>query len=397
MFLSNPAIVTAAIWLLAYLLHSFQVFDFYIIPEDVDTALIFSFAFIVLFFACISIYMARSMRYYDISLIAYSKKWLNSSMSWLLWLYGVISVFDIFYSGGFPMLWVVLGIPKSYVDFGLPTIHGIANSALFSYVVLWSIVRFSKAYKISTRSLIILFLYQVAIFSRGAIIVSIIEGLCIYLFFTRIDSKKLLQLLLLFLCSLFLFGIAGNIRTGFNPYIVSLNPEFEYFSEGCQSLLLWFYAYFTGGLNNVYANLSIDGLGYPFFTIAKLVPSLVYSTFGIEKDIDTFSLVVSHLNVSTALSGYISDFGVSGVIYYLWVPIFSSVIFYLARRGNTMALFSLPVFFQAAVHSIFIDTLLYTVFFFQFFLLFIVSRKVARLKYLLISSRIESLNSIKNL
>ena len=47
------------------------------------------------------------------------KKW------FFIWI--SVSVVEVLFSGGIPILWLINGSEKTYFDFGLPTIHGLAN------------------------------------------------------------------------------------------------------------------------------------------------------------------------------------------------------------------------------------------------------------------------------
>jgi len=49
----------------------------------------------------------------------------------LLIIYVGISIVDVIYSGGIPILWSFMGIIKDYTEYGTPTLHGLANGIVF--------------------------------------------------------------------------------------------------------------------------------------------------------------------------------------------------------------------------------------------------------------------------
>lgn len=91
----------------------------------------------------------------------------------LFFVYVLISVLDVIYSGGIPFIWKMVGDTKQYVDFGIPTLHGIANSIIYFLSALCVIL---YCLKVGSHRVILLtiFVWQFLIFSRGGVF----QGTC---------------------------------------------------------------------------------------------------------------------------------------------------------------------------------------------------------------------------
>lgn len=293
--------------------------------------------------------------------------YINYSLS----LYVLISVLDIYYSQGLPLLWVLGGSSLSYVDFGIPTFHGLANSIVFflaSFLTLLTVLKV-KDYKVL---LFLLFLYQVLILSRGTIVVMSVQMLAVIFFTTRFNFLKSFFLVAFLVIFVVGFGMLGDIRQGgANPYYGFVTEEYLELFRSIPSGFLWFYIYFTSGLNNLNFNIGTIEHNYlPVYTFAKLIPSIVYNITGIEKSVDAIVFVNAGLNVSTVYSAFYSDFGVSAFLLVMIVQVVASINYSQAKAGNVFALLKYIVAYQAIFLSFFIDTFFYLPFLFQYVIIY---------------------------
>ena len=293
-------------------------------------------------------------------------------------IYAVISVFDVIYSGGIPLYWKLSGDSRQYVDFGIPTLHGVANSIIYFLSALYVLLAYLKIVR-SPWLLLIIFIWQFLIFSRGTIMVMVVQMLSVYLIMSRPVLKRTLILVAFVFATIIFFGVAGDIRQGQNPYYGLLNDEWLSLFEVIPSGFLWIYVYLVSGFNNLLFNAElIEPSYFPVYTFAKLVPSVVYNMLGIEKAVDSFQFVNAGLNVSTIYSGFYSDFGVFAFLPVFIIQAIASVAYGRAQGGSIYALLAFSVCYQAVVFSPFIDTFFYLPFIFQFFIIWHFKRVVTK-------------------
>ena len=284
----------------------------------------------------------------------------------LFFVYVLISVLDVIYSGGIPFIWKMVGDTKQYVDFGIPTLHGIANSIIYFLSALCVIL---YCLKVGSHRVILLtiFVWQFLIFSRGTIMVMIVQMVGVYMFLAPSSIKRTFFVCLLALAVILFFGVTGDLRQGENPYYGLLVPEWESFFSIVPSGFLWVYVYLVSGFNNLLFNASLIEPTYlPVYTFAKMVPSVVYNLLGIEKAVDSFEFVNAGLNVSTIYSGFYSDFGLFAFVPVFIIQLMATVTYMRALGGSVYDLLAFSVCYQAIVFSPFIDTFFYLPFIAQF-------------------------------
>lgn len=289
---------------------------------------------------------------------------------WLFVTYVAISVLDILYSGGVPIVWKLTGDERQYVDFGIPTLHGIANCIIYFLSALCVALHVLKVSR-HCLILIVIFTWQFLIFSRGTIMVMVVQMLGVYMFLAPSNIKRTLLLCLLAFAVVVFFGVAGDLRQGGNPYYGLLEPEWKAFFSIVPSGFLWVYVYLVSGFNNLLFNASlVEPTYFPLYTFAKLVPSVVYNVLGVEKAVDSFEFVNAGLNVSTIYSGFYSDFGLFAFFPVFIIQAVATVAYMRALGGSVYALLAFSVCFQAIVFSPFIDTFFYLPFIAQFLIIF---------------------------
>lgn len=294
----------------------------------------------------------------------------------LFYSYCIISFLDVIYSGGFPLIWKLTGDPRDYVDFGIPTLHGLANAIVFFLASFGIILIRLKFFRINWLVLL-LFIWQVLIFSRGTIMVMIVQMTLVYLMISKRSIIRLFFVSISGFLVIVVFGLLGDLRQGANPYFGFVVSEWQAFFEMMPSGFLWFYVYFVSGFNNFLYNAAlIDPSYFPIFTFAKLIPSVVYNFLGIDKAVDSFDFVNSGLNVSTIYSGFYSDFGFFAFLPVFFIQFLASYSFSRAQSGNVLHLLSFSICCQAIIFSPFIDTFFYLPFICQFLLILVFKKRV---------------------
>jgi oligosaccharide repeat unit polymerase len=365
---SNPNFLYIFIWSCLLIFQSFEITNNYINSNIVGFGIIG----VNLFFAVLlQIIFIRRGHVYDIrrDLVDFLDEKLqkiNHVIKWFLGIYFILSVLDVIYSGGFPIYWILTGSEKLYVDFGVPTLHGVANGIiffLFTLLILLETLGFKKFRLI----LILLFSWQILILSRGVIMVIGAQSLCVILLLSQARLTKIWRYIIFTFFVIIGFGYFGDLRQGYNPYIGLVNDNWVSVFENLPSGFLWVYVYLTSGYNNFVYNIDlITPTYFPYFSLAKLVPSVVYNVFGIEKSIDMFEFVNSGLNVSTIYSGFYSDFGILAFLPVCIIQFLAIGYYCKAKSADMFSLLKYCVLFQAIVFSPFIDTFFYLPFIVQF-------------------------------
>jgi hypothetical protein len=91
-----------------------------------------------------------------------------------------ISLFEIIYSGGLPLFWLLTGSSKTYFDFGIHSLHGFANSLLLSLglcsFALFAITRSRRYLYIP----LFVFAWSVLVLARSTMMVFAIESAVVW-------------------------------------------------------------------------------------------------------------------------------------------------------------------------------------------------------------------------
>ncbi|MBY0555120.1 oligosaccharide repeat unit polymerase [bacterium] len=131
-------------------------------------------------------------------------------------LWFALFLFIIYKSNGLPVFWSLFHIKKSYVDYGVPTVSGFANSIrVFIFCLSIYLYLKSKDKKILIVA-ILMFLFSLTELARGNTVYLVICGLAVFLLNVRFNllSKRLaLFLALCFTIFTVFFGFVEKIRT----------------------------------------------------------------------------------------------------------------------------------------------------------------------------------------
>lgn len=220
------------------------------------------------------------------------------------WIVIAIFVVEVAYSGGFPLLWNIIGSSKNYLNYGIPSIHGAFNGfiiCLGSYSI----------YKKRRDSLLYLGI-GILIISRQVIISMFIEAIICLM----IDFKNKIKLKKIFLYSvivLALFTIIGNFRSGKDTMNNVFNPKPEY--ENLSDSTKWIYSYLTFSVSN-FNNLTLitkGNINSGASMLKEVLPTVILNKANVRVKYSPFYLVSPNYTVSTYLPPIYLDFGIYGV------------------------------------------------------------------------------------
>jgi oligosaccharide repeat unit polymerase len=153
---------------------------------------------------------------------------------------------------GAPLLWIVLGIEKTYTEFGFPTVHGFFNSLVLitGTIVFWMHL---SGRKLPHGKLILAFCIAVPIVTlhRQSMVSLLLQ--CLFLF-AALRSGSLLKAargvtLFLVICGV-LFSVLGNIRTG--DEALAGQSNLSGLGDELPLPLVWLYMYLTTPMSNFY-------------------------------------------------------------------------------------------------------------------------------------------------
>lgn len=298
---------------------------------------------------------------------------------YIIWL--IAEIIETIVSGGLPIIWHFTGDPRTYAEYGIPTLHGLMNS-LSLVIMIASFYLYLKEKKNKKLLFIIasILVFDLCIITRQVIISVVIELFVIYLSFHKKFPIK--QLAVLTIVAIFLFGVVGNIRTGFDNFVYvssfknsNINPLFAGF--------YWVYMYLTMTIANVNnaVTLGINHFGaYPIFQsyIPTVISDILFANYSVE--IPRY-LMTNAFNVSGYFIKFYLGFGNLGILFIAGVfgALGAFVMRLMEKDANEEHLLYLAIYTQILLLSFFENHLLYLPSGFQFvivwLLFFIIKRR----------------------
>lgn len=300
------------------------------------------------------------------------------------WIWIVLEILETIYSKGFPIIWALKHNGKSYFDYGIPTIHGLANAYGLSILTILAYQLFTGKFKNKTRKIkfciAILIAMYIFMLTRQVIISAILQVLIVYCFVKkRIPWIKLIISLLLMIVA---FGILGNIRTGYTEFLTVAMVDTK-----IHPLLVgfyWVYMYLTmtiANLNKLFT-LSFAPAGVGYF-IQIYLPTVIGKSFFKGNYVDpSIFLVTQAFNVS----GYNADAYISlGLLGLILMALIYGVLggnLYkkVLKQYNMKNIIYYAIYFQIMILSFFYNQLFYLPSGFQFIIIFLLFRN-ERKKY----------------
>jgi len=424
----NPFLSFAGIWSLVFSLHYFHILYFY---EDFSWKALYS-----IISGYIAALLITRVFGWNTALMTSDARedQLRQIRAFLIFAFFIVLAiffFELAIFKGLPLLWLLTGDSRTYADFGITSLHGFFNALLLFVATVaggFVIIQFD-----TRRSAIILgiaVLLMVVLYSRAMIFITLIQlgSVALFILFRKMRTKHYLYSMAIVIFLMFGFGVMGNLRLDCsdvalpkdNPIVdtktaslpfksrkalavsddssTSPNDMLAFTSGGCNvytfmvdnrradlfrfipSEFLWFYAYSTGGLNNLIFNLEKADQNYtPRYTLAKLIPTAAYKYLNIEKKYDNFTLAHPAFTVSTAYAGVVSDFGYFGFSFTIPLLLISFAFYKKAISGSFSHIIIYSMLFQSIILSPFIDTVLYSTFLLQMALVYIAGSKAMRM------------------
>ena len=297
---------------------------------------------------------------------------------YIIWF--IAEIIETIVSGGLPIIWHFLGDTKTYAEYGIPTLHGLMNSLSLVIIMLsYYLYLKEKKNKKLLFFIVSILIFDLFIITRQVIISAVIELFVIYLSFHKKFPTK--RLAILTVIAIFLFGLVGNIRTGFDNFVYvssfknqNINPILAGF--------YWVYMYFTmtiANINNA-VTLGINHFGvYPIFQsyIPTVISNQLFANYSVN--IPKY-LMTNAFNVSGYFMKFYLGFGNLGILFISGVfgALGAIVMNLMEKEPNEEHLLYLSIYTQIILLSFFENHLFYLPSGFQlvivWFLFFVMKR-----------------------
>lgn len=228
---------------------------------------------------------------------------------------------------GFPLLWGLIGDPRGYADFGIPTLNG-GLVALYIILTLLSFHDYlasgQRRYAIHT---VLLWSYCLAIMNRGLMVYLILNLAGYYLLSRRLTAQRLLRIGAMALVFLYLLNFVAENRHAESK--ATVRQYVEDTSEGVfqESVFgdlkrgwTWLLFYATAPLVNLNYNIdTVEPNYYPDYTLRALFPTIVREQiFQLQRQEyeNRYALQMANtaFNTFTFYANYLRDFGISGCV-----------------------------------------------------------------------------------
>lgn len=372
--LINPILIFFGIWLFVFSLFHLNVSgvinpapdDFYIntIYVGISALLGYFFGFYIMLNK--KIQLKKNINSY-----LFIKKFIYKSALLL----GLVYIIEIAYSGGLPIIYYFTGIGPTYVEFGIPSIHGFFNSLLLfvSSICFWAFLSFGNKSWIRI-ALLVSIAVPIIGMHRGSLMILVTQWFFIYIAINLPSpNRKLIYIFFSIILVLTLFGTLGDIRSGSISDRAALQPDYEWMP----SWLLWCYMYFVSPISN-FAEISTQTspIAYGAVSFSGLTPSFIRSLIWAEPPNVIYEMGEKTFNIASYAFTPFVDWGWLGVNCFTFVLLaFSGYFFHsFVFRKTLFDLIGLIIFLQIVSMTIFSNLFFSMVVIFQIFLLFLLKK-----------------------
>lgn len=226
------------------------------------------------------------------------------------------AIFETIASGGVPFVWLFTNRAKTYVDYGVPSLHGLVNSLLLALAVSRVSLYLLSGERRHLKLPLFSVFWWVALVTRGTIFFTLVESMILWLCIRPVKLQTITKIAAYAVMVVLFFGWVGDLRTGAENFRSLARPSANY-PLWLPSGVLWVYIYATTPMNNLEYTRSTRQPAYdPLLphTLAQLFPTVVRNIVYGDPDEWSGALVDPIAsNVSTAYLGPLQDFGLTAV------------------------------------------------------------------------------------
>jgi len=272
------------------------------------------------------------------------------NLLFFIWFIGFI--LNIFFSGGFPLLWLLTGDSRNYTDFGIPTFSGLLNM-IRCFLSTLLIFLLSKDTKSSCLYLLILtfLIFSVLLLelSRGNAIFLFLHVFTAFILFRKKSIFKFLfSSILIILTGIPLFYLIKMVRTteGLETLFSAEIITFGFFEP-----ILNYIFYPLLNLNLYFQDIILFNFE-PNYSLSGFVPTFIRQSFF---DSGNYGQLVNEaFNTSTFFVPFLIDYGV--IFTLIIVSIIYSycyLVFYYVNNNSVFAVLMYPSLVASLYLSIF--------------------------------------------
>ena len=348
--LLHPFVVFSIIWFSVAILYSLHLSNVLLFPTrdviEITSYIYLPFVLTITFYSAIR-YLTR-LGYHvrpKITRINFDLLERRLSIWFRVWL--IITIAEIFLSGGIPVIWLVLHSTKTYAEFGIHSLHGLANSLLLSIAVCRFALFLISGKRKHLRIPVFAVVWSILVITRQVMLTSLLEYAVIFLSIKSIRLRTVARIAVAIAAFVLLFGVVGDLRSGGETFRSVAQPT-ERYPEWLPSGVLWVYIYFTTPINNlIYAMPSVQPVDSLFFpnTVSSLFPTVLRSIIFHDQAADATStlLVTEAFNVSTAYNGPFQDFGLFGIMLFSAFTAFACQFFWYRTSLRDTLIFAVLI------------------------------------------------------
>lgn len=285
----------------------------------------------------------------------------NSSLVFFILVAGFF--LEFINNGGIP-LFMFGDLDYDYTKFGIKTFHPLLISFMSFYTVyLFHLYISTKNQKLLFK-IVVLSLFPILIMSRGTFLLNCSSMFIVYLMSIRfIKLRNIFILMSILALLMYLFGMAGDLRTGGTDILVPIfDPSDGYISSNLPTELLWPYLYITSPLGNlqetINAGVAKNG-GIGPFVIQSMLPDFVSKYF--ESNPNMLSRIAPFLTVGTVYGNAYVNMGWFGILFtfmFLTAVILSYLVF--LPRNTPYSIPGLAIISTLVIFNIFDNMIVFS-------------------------------------
>jgi len=312
---------------------------------------------IIIYVFFYSIYYKRKVKDNNVNEVQYNKAYKFANKCFYFFL--LLTIIDIFYSGGVPLIWIFTGSSKNYVNLGIPSIRGLQYTLyLFTFSIFLLLLKIKK-FKYSKFKIIILSVLPFLMLSRSLMLYSIFQLFYLYIYDKKIEFRQIRNITFFIFGLILIFGLVGDIRGPYvNPFAYLINETGNNPLEKLPSGFTWIYIYITANFNNILLTIGTFEPSYSFFNIFyNIIPGFL-KQFLIT---DTSSPLITDesLNVASFYAGYVTSFGIiGGILGGMILQFIGNYFYFKAKSSNLGYLTGYSIVFTCIILSVFFDALM---------------------------------------
>lgn len=276
---------------------------------------------------------------------------------------------EFIHESNIPLISKLLGQKGiSYMEFGIPVLHGILIS-FNSFLIAHSFSTYlSTKNKNILKYNILLYLPAVLFISRSIMVMGVLTSLFIYLHYMgNIKFFNKIKLVLFCFLGLYLFGVIGNLRSGGNYIYDQSEANKEFMESSIPKEYYWTYLYVGSPLANFQNTvnktkvLENDFKGFIFYeNLPKIISKSLGEYLGIEeKDLVR---ITPWLTVGTTYAKSFSYLGWLGpyLLFFMNLSVYLVTIVFLVPKKSSYHITTISILSIIILLNIFSNMLIVT-------------------------------------